>query len=92
MQNDRRSCKNTARIKASQEDNYKTGCLLEYTNFRKKQKLIAINLSKKQSIDVDPKPIKQINFTANLDIAGNKKCSSLLKKSKKLFWIFHKNL
>lgn len=71
MQNDRRSCKNTARIKASQEDNYKTGCLLEYTNFRKKQKLIAINLSKKQSIDVDPKPIKQINFTANLDIAGN---------------------
>lgn len=71
MQNDRRSCKNTARIKASQEDNYKTGCLLEYTNFRKKQKLIAINLSKNQSIDVDPKPIKQINFTANLDIAGN---------------------
>ena len=71
MQNDRRSCKNIARIKASQEDNYKTGCLLEYTNFRKKQKLIAINLSKKQSIDVDPKPIKQINFTANLDIAGN---------------------
>ena len=71
MQNDRRSCKNTARVKASQEDNYKTGCLLEYTNFRKKQKLIAINLSKKQSIDVDPKPIKQINFTANLDIAGN---------------------
>ena len=71
MQKDRRSCKNTARIKASQEDNYKTGCLLEYTNFRKKQKLIAINLSKKQSIDVDPKPIKQINFTANLDIAGN---------------------
>lgn len=71
MQNDRRSCKNTARIKASQEDNYKTGCLLKYTNFRKKQKLIAINLSKKQSIDVDPKPIKQINFTANLDIAGN---------------------
>ena len=71
MQNDRRSCKNIARIKASQEDNYKTGCLLEYTNFRKKQKLIAINLSKKQSIDIDPKPIKQINFTANLDIAGN---------------------
>lgn len=71
MQNDRRSCKNIARIKASQEDNYKTGCLLEYTNFRKKQKLIAINLSKNQSIDVDPKPIKQINFTANLDIAGN---------------------
>lgn len=71
MQNDRRSCKNTARIKASQEDNYKTGCLLEYTNFRKRQKLIAINLSKKQSIDIDPKPIKQINFTANLDIAGN---------------------
>lgn len=71
MQNHRRSCKNIAKINASQEDNYTTCCLLEYTNFRKKQKLIAINLSKKQSIDVDSKPIKQINFTANLDIAGN---------------------
>ena len=82
MQNDRRSCKNTARIKASQEDNYKTGCLLEYTNFRKKQKLIAINLSKKQSIDIDPKPIKQINFTANLDIAGNTEMFFITEKVK----------
>ena len=33
--------------------------------------MIAINLSKQQVLDVDPKTIQQINFTANLDRAEN---------------------
>ena len=33
--------------------------------------MIAIDLSKQQALDADPKAIKQINFTANLDRAGN---------------------
>ena len=32
--------------------------------------MIAIDLSKKQALDADPKAIQQINFTANLDRAG----------------------
>ena len=33
--------------------------------------MIAIDLSKQQALDADPKAIQQINFTANLDRAGN---------------------
>ena len=34
-------------------------------------KMIAVDLSKQQSLDADPRTIQQINFTANLDRAGN---------------------
>ena len=34
--------------------------------------MIAIDFSKQQATDADPKVIQQINFTANLDEAGNK--------------------
>ena len=30
-----------------------------------------MDLSKKQALDVDPRATQQINFTANLDRAGN---------------------
>ena len=33
--------------------------------------MIAIALSKQQTLDADPKAIQQINFTANLDREGN---------------------
>ena len=32
----------------------------------------AVDLLKQQALDADPKAIQQINFTANLDRAGNK--------------------
>ena len=33
--------------------------------------MIAIDLSKQQELHADPRAIQQINFTANLDRAGN---------------------
>ena len=33
--------------------------------------MIAIDLSKQQALDTDPRAIQQINVTANLDRAGN---------------------
>ena len=33
--------------------------------------MIAVDLSKQQALDADPKAIQQINFTANLDRKGN---------------------
>ena len=33
--------------------------------------MIAMDLSKQQALDADPRAIQQINFTANLDRAGN---------------------
>ena len=48
-------------------DDYTTGCLLDYSYFNDHYKLIAIDLSKQQALDADPRAIQQINFTANLD-------------------------
>ena len=45
--------------------------LLGYNYFKKHYKMIAIDLSKQQALDADPKAIKQINFIGNLD--GNNK-------------------
>ena len=33
--------------------------------------MIAIDLSKQQALDTDPRAIQQIDFTANIDRAGN---------------------
>ena len=66
-----------------------------YENMRKispgqgDYKMIAVDLSKQQTLDADPKAIQQINFTANLNEA-NTRFISFLKKAKKLFLNFRK--
>ena len=62
---------NIRRIATSQEDDYTTGCLLDYSYFKENYKMIVIDSSKQQALDVDSRAIQQINFTANLDRAGN---------------------
>ena len=57
---------NIQSIAMGQGDDYKTGCLLDYNYFKKYYKMIAIDLSKQQALDTDPKAIQQINFTGNL--------------------------
>ena len=47
--------------------------------------MIAIALSKQQALDADWKAIQQINFTVNVDQAGNTAIFSLLKTQKKQF-------
>ena len=44
--------------------------------------MIEIDLSKQQALDADPKAIKQINFTANLDRAGNTRIYFILQEAK----------
>ena len=67
---------------------YTTNYLFEYTLFKENYKLIEGDLSKEQALDADPKSIQQANLTGNLE----QECSSSSKKSKKLFWIFNKEL
>ena len=55
------------KITTGQGDDYTTGCLLDYSYFDENYKIIAIDLSKQQALDADPRAIQQINFTANLD-------------------------
>ena len=57
---------NIRKIATGQGDDYATGCLLDYPYFKKYYKLIAIDLSKQQKLDADPKAIQQINFTGIL--------------------------
>ena len=59
--NDLRTYDNIRNVATDQGDDY-TGCLLDYPCFKKYYKLIAIDLSKQQKLDVDPNVIQQINF------------------------------
>ena len=50
--------------------------------------MIAVNLSKQQALDADPKAIQRINFTVNLDRAGNTIISFILEKTKETVFDF----
>ena len=43
--------------------------------------MIAVDLSKQQALDADPRAIQQINFTANLDRAGNTRVYVILEEA-----------
>ena len=63
-------------------DDYATGCLLDYPYFIENYIMIAVDLSKQRSLDFDPKAIQQINFTGNLDRAGNTRVYFILEEVK----------
>ena len=44
--------------------------------------MITIDLSKQQALDANPRAIQQINFTANLDRAGNTTMFFNIEKAK----------
>ena len=44
--------------------------------------MIAVDLSKQQELDAYPKAIQQINYTANLDTAGNFRIYFILAEAK----------
>ena len=73
---------NIRKIATGQGDDYTTGCLLDYIYFKNYYKMIAVDLSKQQALDADPKAIQQINFTANLDRAGNTRIYFILEEAK----------
>ena len=50
--------------------------------------MIAIDLSKQQALDADPRAIQQINFTANLNTAGNKRIYFILEEAEETIFEF----
>ena len=72
---------NIRKVAIGKGDNYTTGCLLDYPYFRDNYKMIAVDLSR-QTLDLDPRKIQQINFTANLDRAGRTRIYFILEESK----------
>ena len=61
------------KVSAGQDDNYTTGCLLDFANFKKKKKkyrLIAADLSKQKALDADSRAVQQIIVTGKVDAAA----------------------
>ena len=50
--------------------------------------MIAIDLSKQQALDADPRAIQQINFTANLDRERNTTMFVIIEKAKEIVFVF----
>ena len=74
---------NIRKIATGKGDDYTTGCLLDYSYFKNHYKMIAIDLSKQQALDADPRAIQQINFTANLDKADYTTMFFIIEEAKK---------
>ena len=82
IKNNKVTYENIRKIATGQGDDYTIGCLLNYPYFKDSYKMIAVNLSKQQALDADPRAIQQINFTANLDRAGNTRIYFILEEAK----------
>ena len=82
IKNNKVTCGNIRKIATGQGDDYTTGCLLDYPYFANTYKMIAVDLSKQQALDADPRAIQQINFTANLDRAVNTRVYFILEEAK----------
>ena len=82
IKNNQVTYENIRKIAIGQGDDYSTGCFLDYPYFADTYKMIAVDLSKQQALDADPRAIQQINFTANLDRAGNTRVYFILEEAK----------
>ena len=73
---------NIRKIATGQRDDYTNGCLLDYVYFKDSYKMVSVDLSKQHELDANPRANQQINFTANLDRAGNTRISFILEEAK----------
>ena len=53
--NNKVTYENIRKIATSKGDDYTTGCLLDYLYFKDSYKMIAVDLSKQQALDADPR-------------------------------------
>ena len=49
-----------------QDDDYSTGCLLDFAFFKNNYRLIAADLSKQKALNADSRAIQQIIFTGKI--------------------------
>ena len=88
VKNDKVTYENIRKIATGWGDDYTTGCLLDYIYFKNCYKMVAVDLNKQQTVDADPKAIQQINFTVNLDRAGNTRFYFILEEAKETVFEF----
>ena len=73
---------NIRKIATGQRADCTTCYLLDYPYFIDNYKMIAVDLSKQQALDVDPIANHQINFTTNIDRVGNTRIYFILEEAK----------
>ena len=95
IKNDFKIYDNIRKIATGQGDDYTTGCLLDYDYVKEHYRLIAIDLSKQQKLDADPKAT--LNFTISIEKEtsiffiteeGKETVLDFSKGTVKLYW-FH---
>ena len=81
IKNDKVTYESIRKICTGSCDYYTTGSLLDYPYFKDIYRIIAVDLSKQQELDAETRAIQRINFTANLDRAGNTRMYFILEKA-----------
>ena len=90
LKNDLKIYDNIRKIVTGQGDDNTKGCLFDYPYFKIYYKLIAIDLSKQQKLDADPKARQQINFTGNLERAEGSTMFFIIEEVKETVLDFSK--
>ena len=88
VKNNKVTYENLRKTATGQGDDYTTGCLLDYIYFKNYYKMAVVDLSKQQTLDVDPKATQEINFIATLDRAGNIRFYFILEEVKETVFEF----
>ena len=82
---------NIRKIATGKGDDYTTGCLLDYSYFKENYKIIAIDISRQNELDADPRATQQINFTAKYR-AGNKTIFFIIEEAKETVFKFSQGI
>ena len=82
VKNDKITYENIRKIAAGHCDDYAAGCLPDYSYFKEIYTMIVTDLSKQQTLDVDPRGIQQIHFNVNLDHDGDTIMFFILEEAK----------
>ena len=80
------------KVSTGQNDDYTTGCLLDYVYFKDNYRLIAVDLSKQNALDADPRAIQQIVFQGIYGGTDNTRIRlhNILEKPKETVLEFYK--
>ena len=62
VKNNLKTYDNIRKITTSQRDDCRTGCVQDYNYFNKYYKIIAIDLSKQEALDANPKTLQKNEF------------------------------
>ena len=82
IKNNKVTYENIRKIATGQGDDYTAACFLDSPYFKDSYKMIAVDLSKQQALDADPRSNQPFNFTANIDRAGNTRIYFILEEAK----------